>query len=224
MLRPRHPSVERSEVSIRPDTPPGPEDAFQLFVEQATEYACMALSPDGLVCTWNVGAERIKGYAPAEIIGRHFSVFYLAEDRAAGLPDRLLEEAVKQGRVKTEGWRVRRDGSIFWAGVTITPVVDPDGHLRGFTKLTRDETDRRQAEIQAAELERLAQVERIAGDLGQTVVQSLFSVSLKLRTVEEMARDPRLRPHVAETIALLDDTISQVRSSILGARRAGLGF
>jgi PAS domain S-box-containing protein len=219
MHRPTDRSIEISDAAIGPDRPPEAGDALQLFVEQATEYACFALSPDGLVSTWNVGSQRIKGYTAEEIIGGHFSLFYLPADRESGLPDRLLEEAVTHGRVSTEGWRVRRDGSVFWAGVTITAVTDGAGRLRGFTKLTRDETDRRRAGIQAANLERLAEVERIAGELGQSVVQSLFSVSLKLRAVQEMARGPALRPHLEEAIAILDTTITDVRKGILGASR-----
>src|SRR6185295_12949327 len=99
--------------------------------------------PDGRVASWNAGAQRIKGYAPEEIIGRHFSRFYPPEDVAAGKPDRELEIAAAQGRLEDEGWRVRKDGSRFWANVIITALRGPDGALRGFAKVTRDLTDQR---------------------------------------------------------------------------------
>jgi len=100
------------------------------------------LDPDGCVSTWNVGAERIKGYKASEIIGQRFSVFYPDEDRRSGKPAWELDVAVKEGRFEDEGWRVRKDGSRFWANVIITPIKDAAGDLLGFTKVTRDLTDR----------------------------------------------------------------------------------
>ena len=111
-------------------------DAFELLIEGTTEYAVFALSPDGTVCTWNRGAERMEGYRPEEVIGKHFSVFYLAEDRQAAVPERELLDAMFDGLVSVQGWRVRQDGSKFWANVTITPLWDGAGHLRGFAQLT----------------------------------------------------------------------------------------
>ncbi len=111
-----------------------------------TEYAILLLDPQGCVTTWNAGAERIKGYRPGEIIGQHFSRFYPREDVADGKPQRELETAAATGRVEDNGWRVRQDGSRFWANVVITALHDGAGKLRGFGKVTRDETDRRKAE------------------------------------------------------------------------------
>src|SRR5437868_11467405 len=113
------------------------------------------LDPTGHVATWNLGAERIKGYTANEIIGRHFSTFYLPEEAATGICDAELRDAQKYGRVEVEGWRLRSDGSRFWAAVVITALFDEDGALRGFAKVTRDITERRQATATLLEHERL---------------------------------------------------------------------
>jgi PAS domain S-box-containing protein len=116
---------------------------FELMVEQARDYAVFALDKDGRIVTWNAGAQRIKGYAPEEIIGRHFSTFYPHEAVASGWPAHELKVAGVEGRFEDEGWRVRKDGSRFWASVIITALRDEDGRLLGFSKITRDLTDRR---------------------------------------------------------------------------------
>ncbi|HXI57916.1 MAG TPA: PAS domain S-box protein [Polyangia bacterium] len=121
-------------------------DQFQLLVESVRDYAIFMLDPGGRVQTWNAGAEIIKGYAPGEIIGRHLSVFYTPEDQASGHASELLAEAVRNGRVEDEGWRVRKDGTRFWADVIITALRDESGELSGFAKVTRDLTERRNAE------------------------------------------------------------------------------
>src|SRR5260370_7815839 len=105
------------------------------------------VGPDGRIVTWNAGAERAKGYKASEIIGRHFSSFYTAEDVRAGRPQRLLDLALREGRVEDEGWRVRKDGSQFWSNVTITAVRDAAGKLIGFGKVTRDLTEHRRADV-----------------------------------------------------------------------------
>jgi PAS domain S-box-containing protein len=122
--------------------------AFRLLVESIEDYAIFLLDPAGHVLSWNVGAERIKGYAPSEIIGEHFSVFYTPEERTAGRPMDLLRQAAEQGRVEDEGWRVRRDGTRFWADVVVTALLDEDGEPTAFAKITKDLTARRAAEQQ----------------------------------------------------------------------------
>jgi PAS domain S-box-containing protein len=122
-------------------------DLLALLVADVQDYAILVLDLDGRVTTWNAGAERIKGYRPEEIIGQHFSVFYPAEDVAAGKPERELEIAAADGRIEDEGWRICKDGTRFWANVVITALRDPTGRLRGYGKLTRDLTDRRAAEL-----------------------------------------------------------------------------
>ncbi len=117
-----------------------------LLVEGVQDYAIFALDPRGRILSWNQGARRLKGYQPEEIIGRHFSVFYPPEDIAAGKPERELEEAIANGWVEDEGWRIRKDGSRFWASVVITTLRDASGSIVGFAKVTRDLTERRRAE------------------------------------------------------------------------------
>lgn len=120
-------------------------ERFRLFVASVTDYALYMLSPEGFVCSWNAGAERFKGYAAEEIIGQHFSRFYTEEDQATHLPSRALETAGSEGRFESEGWRVRKDGSRFWASVVIDPIRDAKGKLIGFAKITRDITERKKA-------------------------------------------------------------------------------
>ncbi|MFL6572555.1 MAG: PAS domain S-box protein, partial [Burkholderiales bacterium] len=116
---------------------------FQLIVQQVKDYALFALDPAGRIMTWNLGAERIKGYAPEEIVGRHFSVFYTPDAVARGWPAEELRLATREGRFEDDGWRVRKDGSRFWANVVITALRDGDGKLLGFSKITRDLTERK---------------------------------------------------------------------------------
>jgi len=139
------------------------DEGFRLLVESVRDYAIFMLDPTGHVATWNLGAERIKGYKADEIIGRHFSTFYLPEEAASGICDAELRDAQKYGRIEAEGWRLRKDGSRFWAAVVITALVDEEGTLRGFAKVTRDITERRMAEATLLEHERLlAETQRIA--------------------------------------------------------------
>jgi PAS domain S-box-containing protein len=128
------------------------EERFRLLVERVQDYAIFMLDPDGRIASWNIGAERIKGYPASEAIGQHFSIFYPPEDVAAGKPQMLLRKALEQGRVEDEGWRVRRDGSRFWGDVVITALFDDFGALHGFAKVTRDLSDRRRvAELEEAD-------------------------------------------------------------------------
>jgi len=119
-----------------------------MLVEAVTDYAIYMLDPTGIVTSWNPGARRFKGYRESEIIGEHFSRFYTEEDRKSGLPQRALETAAREGKFENEGWRVRKDGSHFWAYVIIDPIRDSDGKLVGFAKVTRDLTERRAAEAE----------------------------------------------------------------------------
>jgi len=127
------------------------EQRFRLLVQGVTDYAIYMLSPQGVVTNWNIGAERIKGYTRDEIVGSHFSRFYTDEDRAEGLPERALHTAATTGRYEREGWRVRKDGSRFWAHVVVDAIHDEDGLLVGFAKITRDLTEKKAAEDALAE-------------------------------------------------------------------------
>ncbi len=119
---------------------------YRLLIQAVTDYAIYMLDPDGIVSSWNPGAQRFKGYAPDEIIGRHFSCFYGEEDRRAGLPAAALEVAAREGKFEHEGWRIRKDGTRFWAHVVIDPIRGPGGELLGFAKITRDLTERKASE------------------------------------------------------------------------------
>jgi PAS domain S-box-containing protein len=148
----REPSVgERDAATFadpRSTTGLVPQSAglYQLLVESVRDYAIFALDPNGVIMSWNAGAERIKGYSAQEAIGRHFSIFYTPEDLAVDKPGVELVTATRHGRVEDEGWRVRKDGSQFWASVVITALRDSAGRLVGFAKVTRDLTERRRAD------------------------------------------------------------------------------
>jgi PAS domain S-box-containing protein len=162
------------------------EQRFQLVVESVRDYAIFLLDPSGRVATWNTGAELIKGYLPEEVIGEDMSIFYAPEDLARGRPRALLDAALSAGRAEDEGWRVRKDGSRFWADVVITPIRDPQGQLQGFVKVTRDLTLKKDAE------ERLRQSEE---SLGAT----LYSIGDAVLATDEEARVTRINP-VAERL------------------------
>jgi len=127
------------------------ERKFRILVQGVTDYAIYMLDPQGHVTNWNAGAERIKGYAPEEIIGEHFSRFYAPEDYKAGVPKRALETARETGRYEAEGWRVRKDGTRFWASVVIDAIRDESGELIGFAKITRDMTEKRETQLRLEE-------------------------------------------------------------------------
>lgn len=158
-----------SQASKVPKVPPlselGGDDSFKLLVDSVRDYAIIMLDPAGHVVSWNEGAQRIKGYKPEEIIGKHFSCFYPAEAIDRGFPELELKAAVKDGRFEDEGWRVRKDGSRFWANVIITALYGKDGRLRGFGKVTRDLTERKQTE------ERIQQQSREIMELSTPVMQ-----------------------------------------------------
>ena len=128
------------------------ERNFRLLVQGVTDYAIYMLSPQGIVTNWNAGAERAKGYQAAEIVGQHFSRFYQPEDRKAGKPELALQTALHEGKFEGEGWRLRKDGTRFWAMVVIDPIRDEEGKLIGFAKITRDMTEKKRIEDQVSHL------------------------------------------------------------------------
>ncbi len=189
------------------------EEQFRLLVQGVTDYALYMLSPEGIVTNWNIGGQRIKGYAAPEIIGRHFSLFYTEEDRARGLPQRALQAAEREGRYECEGWRVRKDGSRFWSHVVIDAIRAPDGALLGFAKITRDITERkaaqesldraREALFQSQKMEAVGQLTGgVAHDFNNLLMAVLGSLEL-LR--KRLSGDPH-------QLRLLDN-------AILGAER-----
>ncbi|MGQ3055531.1 MAG: hybrid sensor histidine kinase/response regulator [Roseateles sp.] len=165
------------------------EERFRLLVEGVADYAIFMLDPNGNIATWNVGAERIKGYTADDIIGQHFSRFYPAQARESGWPEHELLEATAKGSFVDEGWRIRKDGSQFWANVTITALRDDTGRLLGFAKLTRDLTEKKRveaAEQQSRQRDEILQAERSARMAAQHAVrikdEFLATLSHELRT------------------------------------------
>src|SRR5579871_70731 len=160
-------------------------DLLELLVEQVVDYAIFLIDPDGKIASWNPGAERIKGYTANEIIGRPYSVFFSEQDRAAGKPSKILAQAREKGRYQEEGWRVRKDGARFWASVVVTALHDRRGVFRGFAKITRDLTERRQTEeaarLASAEQAALRQVELDEREMRQSRDQ----LDLILRSITE---------------------------------------
>jgi PAS domain S-box-containing protein len=194
---------------------------FQLLVESVRDYAIFSLDPSGNITSWNQGAARIKGYSAREIVGKHFSVFYCQEDVRAGRPEELLKIAAAEGRVEDEGWRVRKDGSRFWADVVITALRDEDGNLKGFSKVTRDVTERRTYEEALRELSgqllRLQDEERrrLARELHDSTAQTLAALSLNLALVKQRAGgldDPRAAKALAESMELADQASREIRT------------
>ena len=155
------------------------EQRFRLLVQGVRDYAIFMLDTTGHITTWNAGAQRIKGYTSEEIIGKHFSIFYTAEDLEDGKPARELEIATRTGVYEEEGWRLRKDGTRFWANVVITALRKPDGTLAGFAKVTRDLTERRAAQERAIDAARKAAASEEAN---RTKSQFLASMSHELRT------------------------------------------
>lgn len=186
---------------------------YRLLVEAVTDYAIYMLDPDGRVISWNAGAQRFKGYSPQEIIGQHFSRFYTEEDRARNVPGKVLEIAAREGKFEGEGWRVRKDGSRFWAHVVVDPIRDSSGRLTGFAKITRDLTERKAAEeslertrealFQSQKMEAIGQLTGgLAHDFNNLLMAVLGSLELLRKRM----------PAESQQLRLLDN-------AILGAKR-----
>src|SRR4249919_2606271 len=122
------------------------DERVRILVAGIRDFAIYLLASTGHVASWNAGAERFKGYSASEIIGHHYSEFFTPEDREAGLPEKALRTALAEGKFESEGWRVRKDGTRFWASVVVDPIYDDDGELVGYAKVTRDVTERKRAQ------------------------------------------------------------------------------
>jgi PAS domain S-box-containing protein len=179
------------------------ERRFRLLVQGVTDYAIFMLDPEGKVANWNAGAERIKGYRPDEIVGVHFSRFYTPEDLAAGVPKKAIETARKTGRYEAEGWRVRKDGTRFWASVVLDAIRGDDGNLIGFGKITRDMTEKREAQLRLEEsrealfrsqkMEALGQLTGgLAHDFNNLLTAILGACELALRNVNDAEKVKRM--------------------------------
>lgn len=157
---------------------------FELLVKSVTDYAIYMLDPKGRVNSWNPGAERFKGYTADEIMGEHFSRFYTGEDREAGIPVLALETAEREGRFEAEGWRVRKDGSRFWASVIIDPIRDDHGALVGFAKVTRDLTEKRAIEEQLRQSQKMEAIGQLTGGLAHDFNNLLTGISGSLEMMQ----------------------------------------
>jgi PAS domain S-box-containing protein len=210
MVSPAHRSTEEAS------------EQFRLLVEAVEDYAIFMLDPEGRVTTWNAGAERIKQYSAAEVLGQHFSIFYTHEDRAAAKPEHSLEKATQLGRYEQEGWRLRKDGTRFWANVTLTAIRNRDGQLLGFAKITRDVSERKRMEKQLHDSEKSLrdlslhllrtqddERRRIGRDLHDSLGQYLAALKMKLDMV---ARRHGADKDLVESIALVEDSIKEVRT------------
>jgi PAS domain S-box-containing protein len=180
---------------------------FQVLIGGVTDYALFMLDPNGLVVNWNAGAERIKGYSAGEIIGQHFSRFYTDRDRSAGLPARALQVAAKEGRYEAEGWRVRKDGSLFWANAIIDRITDEKGALLGFAKITRDITERREAQLalqeaqaQRAQAQKMEALGQLTGGVAHDFNNLLMIVAGHLQSLRKLAADDEKGRRAAEAI------------------------
>jgi PAS domain S-box-containing protein len=192
------------------------EQRFRLLVSQVKEYAIFMLDPEGHVLSWNAGAQRIKGYEADEIIGKHFSVFYSSEDLASGKPARELQIARERGSVEDEGWRVRKDHSLFWANVVITAIHDNKQRLVGFTKVTRDMTERRKVEaLEAADRQKNEFLAMLAHELRNPLAPIRNGLQLlKMRDIDAdtaQQTTEMMERQVIHLVRLVDDLLDVSR-------------
>ena len=200
--------------AARPERAGEPAELYRLLVASVRDYAIFALDARGHVLTWNAGAANLKGYQAHEIIGRHFSTFYPPEDIAAGKPETELVVAARDGRFEDEGWRLRRDGSRFWANVIVTALRDESGEVVGFAKVTRDLTERRAAEEQAI---------RLAAESAARTTAELRSHELDTlnQTLQEQAIELEAQTEEAQALAeQLEETNRELEQALEAARTA----
>jgi PAS domain S-box-containing protein len=205
-------------------------DRFRLFIEAVNDYAIFTLDSDGRVTSWNKGAERLKGYAPSEIIGKHFSCFFPEDDARKGEPQRQLEAAARQGRYDCENWRVRKDGSRFWANIVLTAIRDDQGKLVGFAKVTRDFTERMRAQeaLQSANTELAAEVaERKSAEKRLAISEkSLRELSLHLLSTQDEERrriGRELHDSLGQYLVMLKMNLDSLESSLGPQQANGVG-
>lgn len=202
------------------------EHHFRLLVKSVTDYALYMLDPEGRVSSWNLGGQRIKGYLPNEIIGQHFSRFYTPADRAADKPSKALRIAVEKGRYEEEGLRVRKDGSFFWASVIIDPIRNDTGELIGFAKITRDITERRDAqqqlqrmERQLAESQKLDALGQLTGGVAHDFNNLLMAIAGNTRQIKRHGGDARVIKAAEAIEASVRRGASLTRQLLTFARR-----
>jgi PAS domain S-box-containing protein len=170
------------------------ERRFRLLVEGVTDYAIYMLDPTGHIINWNTGAQRIKGYTRDEIVGRHFSTFFDAEDRKGGLPEKALSIAAQTGKFESEGWRVRQDGSKFWAGAVVNAIKDANGELLGFAKITRDLTEKRVAEERSRQAQKMEGIGQLTGGVAHDFNNLLTIIIGNLETLQRSLTEAPIEP------------------------------
>jgi PAS domain S-box-containing protein len=181
---------------------------YRLLVEAISDYAIYMLDPEGRIVNWNTGAQRFKGYSAGEIVGQNFSRFYTEEDRSAGIPQRNLKLAAQEGRYESEGWRVRKDGTRFWAHVIIDRILEPGGTLIGFAKITRDLTERRNAQLELErtrealfQAQKMEAVGQLTGGVAHDFNNLLMAILGSLEIVKKrMTPDARITPFLDNAV------------------------
>jgi PAS domain S-box-containing protein len=206
------------------------EEQFRILVQGVTDYAIYMLDPQGYVTNWNSGAERLKGYRPEEIVGQHYSQFYTEEDRSAGLPATNLEIATKAGKLESEGWRIRKDGSRFWASVVIDPIRNEMGELIGFAKVTRDVTEKRDVQLaleQAREALFQSQKLEALGQLTGGVAHDFNNILMAIQSGLELVRknlksDPKSAALIDNALLAIQRSATLTQRMLMFARRQKL--
>jgi PAS domain S-box-containing protein len=230
------PSDQRVDGGAVNPSPRVSEDGLRLLIEGVTDYAIFILDPTGHIASWNAGAERIKGYTEAEILGKHFSIFYLDEEKRRGKPAYELAVASVEGRFEDEGWRVRKDGTRFWANVVITALRDADGRLVAFGKVTRDLTERKRREEEATALaaakaartaaeHQAARMEEILHVIAHDVRQPLTALTGQAQLLSRALRRERYEQALssAEAIAGLSRRIDTLLTDLVESARLESG-
>lgn len=215
---------KRQEEALRQS-----EQSFRLLVQAVTDYAICMLDENGTVTNWNAGAQRIKGYRPEDIIGRHFSIFYTQEDRARGDCERALASARSGGGFQIEGWRVRRNGERFWASVVIDPIHDDRGHIIGFAKLTRDLTERRRSDeaLQSArealyQSQKMESLGQLTGGVAHDFNNLLNTVIGSLELLRKQVTDERLLGLIGNALQGATRGVTLTQRMLAFARRQEL--
>jgi PAS domain S-box-containing protein len=202
------------------------ERHFRLLVNGVTDYALYMLDPNGIITNWNAGGQRIKGYRPEEIIGQHFSRFYTNADQAAGRPARALRLALENGRYDEDGWRVRKDGTFFWASVVIDPIRDEENRHIGFAKITRDITERREAQqemeklqLKLAQSQKLDALGQLTGGVAHDFNNLLMVVTGSLSTLRRVAADDAKALRAVQAIDAASQRGAALTSQLLSFAR-----
>jgi PAS domain S-box-containing protein len=202
------------------------EERFRILVQGVTDYAIYMLDPEGRITNWNLGGERIKGYPADEIVGRHFSIFFTEEDRAKNEPGREIATATREGRFEGEGWRVRRDGTRFWAGVVLDRILDQDGRLLGFAKITRDLTDKKKAEEELeraraalAQAQKMEAIGQLTGGVAHDFNNLLTVIANSLELLSDATRDEAQKRRIIDIAQRATERGARLNQQLLAFSR-----